>query len=82
MFMVSLSRDLQNGGELNSLSPNGRELIYLPAWSNLNSQLSTVSFSKSSNSQDHLFGHDVIHTLAHILSGVYYDNGDCLSFAR
>ena len=38
-------------------------------------QLSTESFSKSSNSQDHLFGYDVIHTPAQCSClGVYYDN--------
>ena len=87
MFKISVGRDLQNsnyilnGRELNSLCPNGREHIYLPpwqkfnylpAWSNVNLQ-----HLKSSNSQPISSRHEIIHTPAHLLSGVYYDNGEC-----
>ena len=47
--------DLQNSTTSSTLCLNGRELNSLPQWQKLNSQLSTDSFSKSSNSQDHLF---------------------------
>ena len=41
-------------------------------------QTSTESFFKNPlNSQPISPGHDVIYTPAHLLSGVYYDNGDC-----
>ena len=51
-----------NGRELDSLCPNGREHIYLPAWSNVNLKLPW--FFKSSNSQPISSRHDVIHTPA------------------
>ena len=40
-------------------------------------QLQLPYFSKFSNSQPISSGHDIIHTPAHFLSGVYYDNSDC-----
>ena len=54
VFKISVSRDLKiltaaaATVENSTLCPNGRELICLPAWS-------YDSFSKSSNSQEHLF---------------------------
>ena len=63
---ISVGRDPKNpttcfNGQnptLNGRVPNSR--LYGP--------ISTDVFSKSSNSKDHLFWHDVIHTPAHFLS--------------
>ena len=58
------------------LSPQWQKINSLPPWSNLN--FSTDSFSKSSNSQDHLFQawrHP--HSSSISCLGVYYDHGDC-----
>ena len=53
---------------------NGRNsTLCLPQWSNLN-----WLFSKSSNSQDHLFrAWRHLHTRPISCLGVYYDNGNC-----
>ena len=58
MFQISVGRDPKiltaaPTVENSTLCPNGRELNYLPPWSNLN--VPTDTFSKSSNSPDHLF---------------------------
>ena len=60
------------GRELNSLCSKWQRQNACLTWPEVNSQL--TSFSKSPNSQPIASRHDVIHTPAHFLSGVYYDN--------
>ena len=81
VFKISVSRDLQNlttclkcrRPKKPNCHHNSRKLNCLPPWSNLN-----WLFSKSSNSQDHLF-QAWCHPHSSPISclGVYYDNGDC-----
>ena len=76
MFKISVVRGSKNpttffngqNSTLNSRIPNSR----------LNAPISTNSFSKSSNSQDHLFrARRHPHSGPNSCPGVYYDNGDC-----
>ena len=73
-----------NSRELNSLCPNGRELIYLPSWQKPNNlpAWSSVNLKLTLLQKPQILGtissgHYGLHTPAHFLSGVYYDNGDC-----
>ena len=79
IFKISVSRDLKNPTTSSTaqiqVSRQWQKLNSLPPWSNLNSQLTL--FQNPQILRIISSGHDVIHTPAHFLSGVYYDNGDC-----
>ena len=69
IFKISVSRDSKNP----TTCLNGRDSILF-----LHGPLSTFFFSKSSNSQDHLFrGWRHPHSCPISCLGVYYGNGDC-----
>ena len=64
-----------NGRELNSLCPSGRDLNYLPAWSNANLQLTL--FQNPQILSPSLLGMTSSTLQPISCLGVYYKDGDC-----
>ena len=80
MFKISVGRDpkiptTSSTIENLTLCPNGRELNYLPPWSNINFQLTL--FQNPQILRTISSGVTLSTLQPYFLSGVYYDNCDC-----